>query len=144
MTERMMRSSSARTGLVASWMAAWNAHDVDAVVAVFTADARVRQAPAPPPPFQAVSTGTEQIRAWVHALLPGLHFRATSCRQYDDRVTWVWTLSAALAGQRRVTPVIGVGELVMQGDRATAFIATLNPATLAVLQAAARRQDQPR
>jgi ketosteroid isomerase-like protein len=42
--------------------AAWNAHDVEGVMAFFTDDAVVRLEPAPPDEFGGVYRGKEQIR----------------------------------------------------------------------------------
>jgi ketosteroid isomerase-like protein len=52
--------------------AAWNAHDVEGVVAFFPDDAVVRLEPPPPDEFGGVYTGKEQIRAGhVEPLMPG-------------------------------------------------------------------------
>jgi hypothetical protein len=54
--------------------AAWNAHDVEGVMAFFTDDAVVRLEPAPPDEFGGVYTGKEQIRAgYVEPTMAGFH-----------------------------------------------------------------------
>jgi steroid delta-isomerase-like uncharacterized protein len=46
--------------VIEAWVAAWNSHNADAVVAVFTADARYEDVP-----FGLVNIGTDQIRAFA-------------------------------------------------------------------------------
>jgi ketosteroid isomerase-like protein len=48
--------------VVKDYDAAWNAHDVDGVMAFFTDDAVVKVEPAPPDEFGGVYRGKEQIR----------------------------------------------------------------------------------
>jgi hypothetical protein len=60
--------------VVKDYDAAWNAHDVEGVMAFFTDDAVVRMEPPPPDEFGGVYTGKEQIRAgWVEPLISGFH-----------------------------------------------------------------------
>jgi len=60
--------------VVKDYDAAWNAHDVEGVMAFFTDDAVVRMEPSPPDEFGGVYTGKEQIRTgWVEPLISGFH-----------------------------------------------------------------------
>jgi hypothetical protein len=61
--------------VVKDYDAAWNAHDVEGVLAFFTDDAEVRMEPAPPDDeFGGVYSGKEQIRAgFVEPLMEGFH-----------------------------------------------------------------------
>jgi ketosteroid isomerase-like protein len=60
--------------VVKDYDAAWNAHDLEGVMAFFTDDAVFRMEPAPPEEFGGVYTGKEQIRAGVvEPLMAGFH-----------------------------------------------------------------------
>jgi ketosteroid isomerase-like protein len=72
--------------VVRAFDAAWNAHDLEAVMACFAADAVVTQ--LPPPPDGGVHRGTEQIRRWVAAVLPGFHVDSRGHRARGDTVPW--------------------------------------------------------
>ena len=63
--------------VVKDYDAAWNAHDLEGVMAFFTDDAVVMMEPAPPDEFGGVYTGKEQILAgFVQPLMAG--FRVES------------------------------------------------------------------
>src|SRR5215203_2553852 len=59
--------------------AAWNAHDVEGVMAFFTDEALVRMEPPPPDEFGGVYSGKEQIRAgFVEPLMAGFHVESSN------------------------------------------------------------------
>jgi ketosteroid isomerase-like protein len=113
--------------------AAWNAHDVEGVMAFFADDAVVRIEPPPPDEFGGVYTGKEQIRAsFVEPLMPGFHVESRDHQVaghqegVGDRVIWASTLSGDLFRQMGGEPPIeGTAEAVLQGDKIKSFTATL-------------------
>ena len=113
--------------------AAWNAHDVEGVLAFFADDAVVRMEPPPPDESGGVYTGKEQIRAgFVEPLMPGFHVESRDHQVaghqegVGDRVIWASTLSGDLFGQMGADPPVeGTTEAVVQGDKIKAFTATL-------------------
>ena len=67
--------------VIKDYDAAWNAHDVEGVMAFFSDDAVFRMEPAPPDEFGGVYTGKEQIRAGVvEPLMPGFHVESSDHR----------------------------------------------------------------
>ncbi len=113
--------------------AAWNAHDVEGVMAFFTDDAVVRMEPAPPDEFGGVYTGKEQIRAgFVEPLMPGFHVESRDHQVaghqegVGDRVIWASTLSSELFRQMGAEPPVeGTTEAILQGEKIESFTATL-------------------
>jgi ketosteroid isomerase-like protein len=117
--------------------AAWNAHDVEAVMAFFTDDAVVRLEPAPPDEFGGVYTGKEQIRAgYVEPTMAGFHVES---RDYqvsghqegvEERVTWTAMVSGDFLRQMGAEPPVEANaEAVLQGDKIKSFTA-INPGLL--------------
>jgi ketosteroid isomerase-like protein len=105
--------------------AAWNAHDVEGVLAFFTDEAVVRIDPPPPDEFGGVYTGKEQIRArFVEPLMTGFHVESRDHQLaghqegVGDRVAWASTLSSDLFRQMGAEPPIeGTTEAVLEGDK---------------------------
>ena len=115
--------------------AAWNAHDIEGVLAFFTDDAVVRMEPLPPDEFGGVSTGQEQIRAgFVEPLMPGFHAEARDHQVaghqegVGDRVIWTTMVSGDVFRQMGAEPpVVSAGEAVVQGDKIKSFTGTNPP-----------------
>ena len=114
--------------------AAWNAHDVEGVMAFFTDDAVVRVEPPPPDEFGGVYSGKEQIRAgFVEPLMEGFyvesrdHQLAGHQEGVGERVVWIAMVSGDLFEQMGAEPPVeSAGEALVQGDKIKFFTAT-NP-----------------
>ena len=110
--------------------AAWNAHDVEGVMAFFTDDAVVRVEPPPPDEFGGVYTGKEQIRAGVvEPLMPGFHVESSDHQVAEDpegggqRVTWRARFSNdALAQTGAELPVEATDEVILEGDKIKSWV----------------------
>jgi ketosteroid isomerase-like protein len=118
--------------VVKDYDAAWNAHDVEGVLAFFTDDAVVRMEPSPPDDeFGGVYSGKEQIRAgFVEPLMAGFHvdsnddYRVAEDQEGGQRVTWSAMLSADLFRQMGAEPPVeATGEAVLEGDKFKSFTA---------------------
>ena len=115
--------------VVKDYDAAWNAHDVEGVMAFFTDDAIVRLEPG------AVFSGKEQIRAgYVEPFMPGFHVdssghQVTGDQEGGQRVTWRAMVSSDFFRQiGEEPPVERIGEAVVEGEKFKAFTGTI-PAT---------------
>jgi len=116
--------------------AAWNAHDVEGVMAFFTDDAVVRMEPSPPDDeFGGVYSGKEQIRAgFVEPLMAGFHVESRDHQLAGDqegvgeRVVWIAMVSGDLFEQMGVEPPVeSSAEAIVEGEKIKSFSAT-NPA----------------
>ncbi len=116
--------------VVRNFDAAWNAHDVEGVLAFFADDAVVRMEPAPPDEFGGVYTGKEQIRAgFVEPFMPGFHVESSGHQVAGDRVTWIGMVSGdAFTQMGAESPVESPAEVILEGDKIKSFTGTL-PAT---------------
>ncbi len=120
--------------VIKDYDAAWNAHDVEGVMAFFTDDAVFRMEPAPPDEFGGVYTGKEQIRAGVvEPLMPGFHVESSDHRVVGhqegggERVTWTALVSGDFFEQMGAeTPVKSTAEAVVEGDKLKSHTA-INP-----------------
>jgi hypothetical protein len=114
--------------------AAWNAHDIEGVLAFFTDDAVVR--PDPPPPddeFGGVYRGKEQIRTgWVEPTMPGFHVESSDHQVSEDsegggqRVSWramFWSDAFAQSGAE--LPIEATGEVILEGDKIKSWVPSL-------------------
>jgi hypothetical protein len=119
--------------VISDFDAAWNAHDVEGVVAFFSDDAVARIEPPPPDEFGGVYTGKEQIRTgMVELLMPGFHVDSRDHQVaghqegVGDRVVWASTLSGDAFRQMGADPTVEAAtEAVLQGDKINSFTATL-------------------
>jgi ketosteroid isomerase-like protein len=115
--------------------AAWNAHDVEGVMAFFADDAVVRMEPPPPDEFGGVYTGKEQIRVgFVEPLMPGFHVDSRDHQVaghqdgVGDRVIWIAMVSGEAFGQTGAeSPIESPAEALVQGDKIRSFVATVPP-----------------
>ena len=123
--------------VVKDFDAAWNAHDIEGVLAFFTEDAVVRMEPPPSDEFGGVYTGKEQIRAgWVEPLMPDFHVESRDHQVaghqegVGDRVIWKSRVSGDFFRQMGVEPPIeATSEAIVQGDKIKTFTA-INPQLL--------------
>ena len=104
--------------------AAWNAHDLEGVMAFFTDDAVVRPEPPPPDEFGGVYTGKEQIRAgFVEPAMAGFHVESSDHQVAGDRVTFKAKLWGDLYRQMGAElPVEATGEVVFEGDKIKSWV----------------------
>ena len=104
--------------------AAWNAHDVEGVMAFFTDDAVVRPEPPPPDEFGGVYSGKEQIRAgFVEPAMAGFHVESSDHQVAGDRVTFKAKLWGDLYRQMGAElPVEATGEVVFEGDKIKSWV----------------------
>ncbi len=117
--------------------AAWNAHDVEGVLAFFADDAVVRMEPPPPDEFGGVYTGKEQIRAgFVEPTMPGFHVESSGHQVaghqegVGDRVIWTSSVWGDFFRQMGAElPVAATAEAILEGDKIKALTAT-NPELL--------------
>ena len=101
--------------------AAWNAHDLEAVMACFTDDAVVTQ--LPPPPDGGVYRGKEQIRRWVAAVLPGFHVDSREHRASGDTVTWTASVRGDLFREMGFSqPFEADAEAVVRAGKIASFL----------------------
>ena len=118
--------------VVKDFDAAWNAHDIEGVLAFFTDDAVVRMEPPPSDKFGGVYTGKEQIRAgWVEPLMPDFHVESRDHQvaghqeEVGDRVIWIAEVSGDFFRQMGAeTPVESPAEAIVQGDKIKFFTGT--------------------
>jgi ketosteroid isomerase-like protein len=114
--------------MVKDYDAAWNAHDVEGVLAFFTDDAVAKWEPPPPDDeFGGVYSGKEQIRAgFVEPLMPGFHVESRDHQVGGDRVTWTARLwNDAFKQMGAGLPVESPAEAILEGDKIKFFIGTL-------------------
>lgn len=122
---------------VQALLAAENAHDVDAAVALFAPDALVTLA-------LETRTGTAEIRAWQQELADG-HFHmevlgtpeVASDSVAGDSVRFRNRLDLDLFKQMGLGTVEGISEAQVQDGKITAYTFALTPESVARLQAAA-------
>jgi hypothetical protein len=114
--------------------AAWNARDVEGVLAFFTDDAVVRMEPHPPDEFGGVYSGKEQIRAgFVEPLMPGFHVDSRDHQLaghqegIGERVTWIAMVSGDFFREMGAEPpVASAAEAIIDGEKIKSFTA-INP-----------------
>ena len=117
--------------------AAWNAHDVEGVMAFFTDDAVVRLEPAPPDEFGGVYSGKEQIRAgYVEPLMAGFHVESRDHQVaghqegVGERVIFTAMVSGDFLKQMGAEPPVEAqGEALVEGEKIKSFTA-INPGLL--------------
>ena len=105
--------------------AAWNAHDVEGVMAFVTDDAVVRLEPAPPDEFGGVYRGKEQIRAgYVEPLMAGFHVDSRDHQVaghqegVGDSVIWTASVSGDFFRQMGAEPPVeSNAEAVVEADK---------------------------
>ena len=85
--------------LIDAFDAAWNAHDEEGVINLFTEDAVARLVPAPPEEPEAYE-GKEEIRYFVQRHIPGFHIDSRDHQVaghqegVGDRAIWEATVSS--------------------------------------------------
>ena len=155
--------------LAAAYTTAWNAGDLDAVVALFAADGAVRQrapdltASGPtvavrdsygvalsyegePPPGAGDTvtwaTGRAQVRAWARPLLAAHHRVAPPAGHHvaGDTVTWEYRVTVgATRVLAGVAPSTGTAQLVVREGQIASLTLTSDPASVAAREASLSR-----
>jgi hypothetical protein len=100
----MARSTSVTVELLDDFVAAFNAHDVDAVMEFF-ADECAMDAPRGPSPWGRRSTGKDEVRAGVSerfAGLPDVHYGDVRHLVAGDRAVTEWTLTGTTPEGERI------------------------------------------
>lgn len=111
--------------IVRQYDAAWNAHDLEAVMACFADDAVATQ--TPPPPDGGINRGKDQIRRWAEGQLPGFHVDSRDHRTSGDTVTWTSTVTGDVFRQMGFhEPLEAQAEAVVRDGKIVSFTAT-NP-----------------
>ena len=122
--------------VVKDYDGAWNAHDLEGVMAFFADDSVVRMEPSPPDDeFGGVYTGKEQIRAgFVEPLMAGFrvessdHQVAGHQEGVGERVIWRAMVSGDIFEQMGAEPPVeSSAEAIVEGEKFKSFSAT-NPA----------------
>jgi ketosteroid isomerase-like protein len=130
---RMEHSTVDPVSVIKDFDAAWNAHDLEGVMAFFTDDAVVRMEAPSPDESGEVYTGKEQIRAgFVEPLVAGFHVESRDHQVtghqegVGDRVIWTAMVSGDAFGQTGADlPLKSPAEAFVQGDKIRCFTATL-------------------
>lgn len=123
--------------LVQAFDAAWNAHDVDDILAFFAEEATVRLAP-PLPGAPEISTGREQIRAFVRAFVSGFQVESSGHTVRGTSVGWRSRVSADAFRALGVDSTECSVEATVRDGRIAGFTVSFTPETLARLQAASQ------
>jgi ketosteroid isomerase-like protein len=116
------------------YLEAWNQHDVERIVALFTDDATVDLTP-PPPGEEPHYEGKAAIRAWAMDEVGGFHVEPGEMQVDGDTVRFYAQV------QSDETRKIGVDHLAMdaqirvRGEQVAAFGIALTEGTLAKIQA---------
>ncbi|MDE3074369.1 MAG: nuclear transport factor 2 family protein [Chloroflexota bacterium] len=122
--------------VIRAYDTAWNAHDVEKVLAFFTDDAIVHLEPPPPPPFAAISRGKEEIRQFVQGLMPGFHVDSTGQQLSGGRLTWRAVVASDAFKQVGLDAAVTDCEASLRDSKLSAFHVTFAPETVAKIQAA--------
>jgi ketosteroid isomerase-like protein len=130
--------------LIDDFDAAWNAHDEEAVLNLFTEDAVARLVPAPPEEPEA-NKGKDEIRDFVGRHMPGFrvesrdHQVAGHHEEVGDRVIWESTVSSERFRDLGAEEVEGTAEAIVKGGKIESFTFSLSHETLNSIRAAGGR-----
>ncbi len=120
--------------------AALNAHDPDAALALFAADAVIRYEPPPPPPGRAIYRGRQEIADLIRGLIEqGVAVEVEAYEAEGERVRSRGRRVYA-AGHERLggNPVALEGEAVVRHGEIVALTFTFSPEAVARIRAALR------
>ena len=121
--------------------AAWNAHDEEGVLDLFTDDAVARLVLAPPGEPDAYE-GKEQLMDFVRRHIPGFHVESRGHQVaghqegVGDRVIWESTVSSERYRILGVEEVEGTAEAIVKGGRIEYFTFSLSNETLGRMRTA--------
>ena len=104
--------------------AAWNAQDLERVMAFFSDDAVIVVTPAQPGTSGTYS-GKEQIREMVERNLPGMYIEATDHRVEGNKVSWHVVASNDRLWRMRQSPIVAHVQAVFEGEKIKSLTVTL-------------------
>jgi ketosteroid isomerase-like protein len=134
MTENEQEERQARDPLLDTWEKAWNEHDLDAIMTLFTPNAVVTVVP-PPPGEPSRYNGKAAIQRWIEPLFAEKSHIGTRDHQVQgDTVTCMVTLSGGRLLRQGLDPLAFAIEAVVQLDKITAITASLPAETAAKLK----------
>jgi len=110
--------TSRRKALLERFVAAWNAHDVDGLMACFT-DEPVFWSSAGPHPEGGIFEGREAVArasGAIFSAFPDAAWTESRTSVLGDRALWEWTFVGTAAGGAK-TRVLGVDVLELEGER---------------------------
>jgi hypothetical protein len=116
--------------------AAWNAHDLETIMAFFADDAILKVGPSPAPPGSEFATGKQQIRSRVRAELPGFCAETWDYLVSGDTVTFGFEYSNDFFRDEGVDSLEGTVEAVIERDRIKIWTVTFGPEAREKLEAA--------
>jgi hypothetical protein len=123
--------------LIRELEAAWNAHDVERVMAFFDASATAKVLP-PLPQEAGIYTGAEEMRGFLERHLAGFHTTSHDFRTVaPNEITWISEMSGDTFRRGDVDPVETTNAAVFQDGKITSFTITFSDAAAAKLQTAA-------
>ena len=115
------RAKAAHTAVAQAWMDAWNSHDPDKVIDVYTEDAVLEDVA-----LGAVSRGLAEIRdfaVYTFTAIPDIHFDLVGSTVKDGHGTIEWivigTDTGAFGGTGKSFSVRGVSVIDVHGTRLT-------------------------
>jgi hypothetical protein len=121
--------------------AAWNAHDEEGVLDLFTEDAVARLEP-PPPGEPTAYRGQSEISDFVRRHMPGLRVESRDRRiaghQEDvgDRLIWESTVSSDRFRELGADEAEGTAEAIVKGGMIESFAFSLSHETLTKMRSA--------
>ena len=116
--------------------AAWNAHDIDAIMSFYTDDIVIRvRTPANPStgeplPFNVAGAGKQQVRDMVKGFLPGYHLEYWGIHASGNKVTLHYKNTADIVRRMGLDFIEGTAELEFEGKKIKNFYSTLSPQTV--------------
>ncbi len=119
--------------LTRAFGAAWNAHEIDKVLAFLTDDIVFQMGPSP---FTELATGKQQVRSFLVGVLRGFRVESWNYQASENRVTQMFKHSTDYFKSMGIDEVEGRAEAVFRGDKIESFIGTLSPQTVEKLWAA--------
>jgi protease I len=126
--------------VIKSLSAAFNAGNVDAVVAFFADDATQTQTP-PPSGTSGVRTGKEQIRGFFQSMIADkFSGEVSNLKVTGDKITYTSTFSTDTYRKLGVAPLVTAEEVVFEKGKIKSQTITVTPESLAKLQAAMAAQ----
>jgi hypothetical protein len=117
--------------------ASLNAGDVDAALALFSADAQVHQTP-PQPGTNGAYQGTDGVRTFLQSIVAQhIQFELAAPRQVDgERVTWTNNTSIDPWRKLGIAPLQGQGDATVRDGQIVSLTIALTPDSMQKLQAA--------
>jgi hypothetical protein len=122
--------------IVEVFNAAWNAHDLDAIMSFFTDDAVLRVLTPPssdtgePSPFNVAGAGKQQIRDMAKGFLPGYHLEWWGIQASENKVTLHYRNSADILRNLGLEFIEGTAEFEFEGKKIKNFYSTLSQETV--------------